>query len=179
LFTQHQIARRLAIVRTAAARLPAALTTVVVVGLAVVFATAAWGHTITYPTMRAHAALRTLARMSASGPTFVASGVHSLDLVAPGPLHFVNDRQSALGYSVDRLGGGLRVLDVHPLDLTARELRPACGHTAAIAGADPRTIAATLQFLPCHALQQRVDTQGTPELDDDTVVLTFGPAAPG
>jgi hypothetical protein len=169
----------LAIVRNAGARVPGALASLLVVVVAVVFATAAWGHTITYPTTRSRVALRTLDRMRATGPIFVAFGVHPLDLVAPGPLHFVNDRTSDLGYSVDRLGGGLRILDVHPLDLTARELRPACGHTAAIAGADPRTIAAALLFLPCHALHEQVDTQGTPDIDDDTVVLTLGPAAPG
>ncbi len=164
-------------VRDGVARVPWAARVVVVTVAAVALAAVAWNRAASYPTTHSRAALETLVQASAHGPAYIAYQDDPIDLVAPGPIRIVNDRTSLQGYSVAGVGGGLRILHLYPGDVAARELRPACGHTAAIAGFDIQAVEAVLPLVGCRALQRHVDTHGTARVDDDTIVVTFAPAA--
>jgi hypothetical protein len=102
-----------------------------------------------------------------------------LNFAANVPVRIVTDHDTLQGWIVAGFGSGspLRVLHLNSPDLAAQELRPACGRTATIAGGDQRALTATLPLLGCKVLSRSTNTWGTAELDDDTTVLKFGPAA--
>jgi hypothetical protein len=162
-----------------AARVPTVVRTATFAAVALVLAVVAWQHTPGYPTTRSRQALRTLTEVGKNGPAYVVYQDDPIDVVAPSPIHIVNDDRSLQGYSVAGLGGGLHVLQLSPADAAARELQAACGHTAVIAGAAAAAVATVLPSVRCRVLRQQVQTQGTPRVDDDTIVVTFGPVTAG
>jgi hypothetical protein len=147
-----------------------------VVGLvAVALAAVAWEHTTHYPTVRARDAVATLARVQRRrGLTYIVNGDFPVAVLAPGQIRIVDDPRSTTGWSV-AFRGGPRTLHLNDPARAARELRPACGKTAVIAGAYAKTIARVLPRVGCPVQRERTRRYGTSDPHDDTVVVTFGP----
>jgi hypothetical protein len=170
------------IVTAVVARSPALRSRPLLIGVVAVAAVAlgfsAWQNTLAYPPMHARGALQILARARTDGPIYVANGNDPVNFAADVPVHIMTDHDTLQGWIVTGFGNGsiLRVLHLNSPDLAAKELRPACGHTAAIAGGDQRALTATLPLLGCKVLSRSTETFGTGEHDDDTTLLKFGPA---
>lgn len=142
--------------------------------LAVALAIGAVRCTTHYPTTRARSAFATLARTERSGVAYIVDGNFPVDLGAPGPIRVVEDHHSTTGFDVVP-SRPVHVLHLDNVVRAAGELRLACSGTAAIAGANARSIAAVLARVGCPVLQEQVNSRGTPSTFDDTVVLSFGP----
>ena len=119
------------------------------VGLvALAFAAVAWERTMHYPTVRARDAVAALARVKGRGLTYVVNGDFPVAVLVPTPIRIVDDDHSTTGWSVV-FPGGPRVLHINNPQRAARELRPACGRTAVIAGANAKTLARVLRRVGC------------------------------
>ena len=115
-----------------------------------------------------------LAHVKGRGLTYVVNGDFPVAVLVPAPIRIVDDDHSTTGWSV-AFPGGPRVLHINNPKRAARELRPACGRTAVIAGANAKTLARVLPRVGCRVRQKRTQRYGTADPHDDTVVVTFGP----
>jgi hypothetical protein len=126
-----------------------------------------------YPQTRAERAVSALVRAERSGGrTFVAWNDWPVDLLLPGPLRIVDDRDSDSQFSVV-LDRQPRTLHADDHDVAARELRTACGRTATIVGVTEDDLAAILPSVGCRSRIVRATTNGTGLRHDDVVTVSF------
>ncbi|MGZ8763795.1 MAG: hypothetical protein ACXW2Y_10780, partial [Acidimicrobiia bacterium] len=120
-----------------------------------------------YPPTRARAAVTAIVRAARSGePTYVAKNDWPVDLLLPGPIRIVDDRNSESQFSVV-LEGRPRTLHVEDVPRAARELRGACGHTATIAGVTTESLRPILPRVGCPFRDVQSTTNGTGLPHDD------------
>lgn len=161
-------------VRRFVAQLSNPMKTVAVALVAFALVAAAWTKTHHYPTVRARAALDTLTVVKGRGLAYVADEDFPVDLLVTTPIRVVDDNVSTTGWTVE-LRDGPRVLHLADVALAARELRPACDSTAAIAGASTVDLRKVLPLVGCPVLQERVKAPSAAGTWDGTIILTFGP----
>jgi len=128
-----------------------------------------------YPPTRAQAAVTAIVKAARSGdPTYVAHNDWPVDLLLPGPIRIVDDRNSESQFSVV-LGSRPRTLHVEDPPLAARELRGACGQTATIVGVTTESLRPILAKVGCLSTDLQFFTNGTGLPHDNVVTVTLAP----
>jgi len=127
-----------------------------------------------YPRTRAERAVAALVRSERAGErTFLAWNDWPVELLLPGPIRIVDDRDSDSQFSVVR-DRQPRTLHAEDRDLAARELRTACGHTATIVGVTKESLAAILPSVRCRSQIVGATTNDTGLPHDDVITVSFG-----
>ena len=164
--------------RELVARVSKPLKTVAVGIVALTLVGLAWHSTAHYPTTRARLALQTVETVRGQPVRYVVDGDFPVDLVAPGPIRILKSSHTTTGFTV-AFSGQLRVLHINTPAIAARELRRACGRTAAIAGTDVERLSKLLPLIGCRVIHEQQVVYSGAAVFDATVVLRFGPRRQG
>ena len=159
--------------RALVARIPHVVRTTVIAVVAVAVAGVAWHSTGHYPTTHARQALQTVENAGGNPARYVVDADFPVGLIAPGPIRILESSHTTTGFTI-AYPGRLRVLHVNSHAVAARELRIACGRTAAIAGTDLKHLAKVLPLVGCPVLHTREVSYGGAQVVDSTVVIRFG-----
>jgi hypothetical protein len=129
-----------------------------------------------YVPTRARLAVAELSQAAQRGEaTFVAANDWPVALVFPGPVRFVTDRASETNFSAV-LPGPTKSLHADDVARAARELRPACGHTATIVGVAEETLLPVLRQVGCAFTVEHASGTGTGQPHDDVVTVRLDPS---